>query len=115
MIFKKGDVAILCNCEKYPHLNGEAVIIAGMIEIRIDDDGSTVWGHELTLKCDGIARFATLHQLEKAPAATNGDRLQKVSWADCAWSPYRKPDCMALARELKQIRDRTASSRRRMS
>jgi hypothetical protein len=114
MLFKKGDVAILRNCKKYPHLNGEAVIIAGEIEMRIGDDGETVYGHELTLKCDGIARFATDDQLKKAPSPCQADRLMIGHWSDCAWSPYQNMDCMRLAKELVQVRDRTAALRRRM-
>lgn len=115
MIFAKGDVAILKNCELYPHLNGEMVVIAGPMEPRIDVYGSTVWGHILTLKANGVARFAALHQLDKAPPPSQGDRLAKVSWTDCAWQPYHKPDCMALAIEFKRARDRTAALRRRLS
>ncbi len=115
MIFQKGDVAILKNCEKYPYMNGEAVIIAGELEPRIDHDGSTVWGHVLTLKARGVDRFAMIHQLDKALAPSQADRLTKATWADCAWQPYHKPDCMALAIELKQARDRSAALRRRLS
>ena len=115
MIFKKGDVAILRNCKKYPYMNGEAVIIASELEPRIGDDGSTVWGHVLALKYSGVDRFVMIHQLDKAPAPSQGDRLTKASWADCAWQPYHKPDCMALAIEFKRARDRTAALRRRLS
>ncbi len=115
MIFKKGDVAILKNCKKYPHLNGEAVIIAGKLEPRIDDDGSIIWGHELTLKFDVVSEFAADYQLDKVPTPCQADRLTAVKWADCAWQPYHKPDCMALAIELKRVRDRTAALRRRLS
>jgi hypothetical protein len=115
MIFKKGDVAILHNCNKHPELNGEAVIIAGKMEIRIGDDGETVWGHELTLKFDGIARFATIDQLEEPPAPRQDDRMNKVAWSDCDWSPYQNMNCMRLAKELVEVRRRTAALRRRMS
>lgn len=115
MIFKKGDVAILRNCEKYPYMNGEAVIIAGPMELRIGDDGSMVYGHELTLKFDGVTQFAALHQLENTPAPSHYGRLTASTWSDCDWQPYHKPDCMALAIELKRVRDRTAALRRRMS
>ena len=115
MIFKKGDVAILKNCKKYPYMNGEAVIIAGDLVPMIGADGSTVYAHELTVKYDGVARFVTLDQLDKAPAPSEGDRLAKVNWASCDWQPYHKPDCMALAIELKRVRDRTAALRRRLS
>lgn len=114
MIFKKGDVAILKNSKKYPDLNGEAVIIANDLELRLNEGGFAVYGHELTLKCDGIARFAEQHQLCKAPLPRQADRLTKMQWANCAWSPYQNMDCMRLAKELVQVRNRTAALRRRL-
>lgn len=113
--FQKGNVAILKNCRKYPHLNGEAVIIASTLTLCDGGNNSWVWGHKLASEYDGMVRFAMLNQLDKAPPPSQGDRLTKVTWADCAWQPYHKPDCMALAIELKCVRDRIAALRRRIS
>lgn len=114
MNFKKGDVAMLINCKKYPDLSGEAVIIASGLELRLNDSGFAAYGYKLTLKCDDIARFAEQHQLCKAPLPRQADRLTKMKWSDGPWQPYSRPDCMALARELQAVRNRTAALRRRL-
>lgn len=114
MIFKKGDVVILKNCTKYPNLNGEAVIIASGFEPWIDDMGFAAWGYELMLKYDDVRLFAATYQLSKAPSPCQADRLTKMQWSDGPWQPYSRPDCMALARELQAVRNRTAALRRRL-
>jgi len=60
------------------------------------------------------AKLSALAKIEP-PTSPKDELLTRVRWIDCAWSPYQKIDCMILARELHQVRQRSAELRRRLS
>jgi hypothetical protein len=112
MIYAINEPAIVCNCTICPDANGEVVIIkSGLMPIIVDDE--VVLSYLIGIKINGQDVFVPEANLQKMPPPHQSDRLEKMHWCDGDWSPYQNSNYMALARELKQVRDKTSALRRR--
>lgn len=66
-------------------------------------------------RLESLTQATRQAELAQAAHPTQADRLTVLSWLSAPWSPYQKIDCMLLARELYQVRQRSAELRRRLS
>jgi len=112
VIYHITEPVVMCNCTINEEMNGEPVIIASGLMPRIVND-EVVMGYLIGIKINGQDVFVPEANLQKMPPPRDADRLKKTHWADGDWSPYQNSNYMALARELKLVRDKTAALRRR--